>query len=912
YLLDAIRALSQVKENSGFRRTDFRNLGTEELGSIYESLLELHPHINSEVATFELEVASGHERKTTGSYYTPTSLINELLNSALEPVIDQSTKNSDNPEEAILNLKICDPACGSGHFLIAAAHRIAKRLAAIRTGEEEPAPEPYKTALRDVIGHCIYGVDINPMSVELCKVSLWLEALEPGKPLSFLDHHIKCGNSLLGTTPKLIENGIPDDAFKPITGDDKKVASQLRKKNKAERMGGQMTLGLDSAEKPEDRYRRIGYRVAEVDDLADTELFEIKSKEMKYSVIKKSEQFRQSKLLADAWCAAFVWRKTPGLIPPVTTDTIRKLEKDSNLIPIETREEVNRLADQYNFFHWHLEYPEVFYRDKEKNGFDVVLGNPPWEHTELKEKEYFASRNPEIANAPGAIRKKLIEQLKNTDLRLFEAFIEEKRNHDVSSHFVRTSELFPFCGRGRINTYAIFAELNRNLINGGGQVGCIVQSGIATDDTTKFFFQDLIENQSLVSLFDFENRKKIFPAIDSRIKFCLLTIAGTDIPVENAEFVFFALSTDDLKDTEKRFSLSKDDIELLNPNTKTCPIFRTRRDAEITKGIYRRVPVLINESDLENGNPWGITFKQGLFNMTSDSHLFRTHESLVSEGWTLEGNIFIKGNDKYMPLYEGKMIDIYDHRKADVVISSTAVNRKRQPKNLSSREKLQKDRFAQPHSWVPQRSVEEQLLGRSHMNWLMGWKDVTSPTNERTMIPCVIPITGVGHKIPLIMQENVTTPISATLYSCLIACLSSYIFDWCARQKVGGTSFTYFYLKQLPLLHPDVFQETCPWSDNKTVGDWISERVIELTYTSWDMKPFAEDCGFSGPPFTWEEERRFQLRCDLDAALFYLYGIKRDDVDYIMETFPIVRRKDEQKYGEYRTKRMILNRFISC
>lgn len=903
YLLDAIRALSQVKENSGFRRTDFRNLGTEELGSIYESLLELHPHINSEAATFELEVASGHERKTTGSYYTPTSLINELLNSALEPVIDQTIRNADNPEEAILNLKVCDPASGSGHFLIAAAHRIAKRLAAIRTGEEEPAPEPYKTALRDVIGHCIYGVDINPMSVELCKVSLWLEALEPGKPLNFLDHHIKCGNSLLGTTPELIDKGIPDDAFKPIIGDDKKIASQLRKKNKAERTGGQMTLGFDSVESSDDKYRQMGYRIAEVDDLIDTSLQNIKAKEIKYSVIKKSDEFKQSKLLADAWCAAFVWRKTPDLIPPVTTDTIRKLEKDSNLIPIETREEVNKLADQYNFFHWHLEYPEVFYRDKEKNGFDVVLGNPPWEHTELKEKEYFASRNPEIANSPGATRKKLINQLQYTDPALFQAFSNDKREHDVSSHFVRTSGKYPFCGRGRINTYAIFAELNRNLLNSTGRIGCIVPSGIATDDTTKFFFQDLVEKQSLISFYEFENEGFFKgPGAGHMVRFALVTMTrGTCEFVAETEYLFQGKVIEDLKDDLKLFALSREDIELINPNTKTCPIFRSKRDAEITKDIYRRVPVLINENDPGNGNPWGITFKQGLFNMTSDSHLFKTREQLESEGWTLNGNVFFKNSARYLPLYEGKMIHIYNHRYGDFaygksdkrshILPEVPIERVHDPYYV-----------VQPYKWVPKEEVLRCLDKFPNRQWFLGFRNVSdSRASSRTMISSVVPYSGIGNSMPLLFDN--TTPDQI---SCLYANLASYIFDYYARQKVSGLNLNFFFVKQFPILPPDTYSKQCLWALEQTLISWISERVLELVYTSWDIQPFAEDMGHSGPPFKWDEERRFQLRCELNAAFFHLYGIDRDDINYIMETFPIVKKIDEKEFGDYRTKKLIL------
>ena len=252
-LLAAVRALAYSQSGGSLRPVDYRNLGAEELGSVYESLLELHPRVDTAAHGFELDVAAGSERKTTGSYYTPTSLIQCLLDSALDPVVDAALEGAAGggaaaQEQALLELKICDPACGSGHFLIAAAHRLARRLAQVRTGDAEPSPDAQRSALRAVIGRCLYGVDLNPMAVELCKVSLWLEALEPGKPLSFLEHHILCGNSLLGTTPELIAAGLPDEAFDPLEGDDKKICQELKKRNKRER-AGQATFAF-GAERP--------------------------------------------------------------------------------------------------------------------------------------------------------------------------------------------------------------------------------------------------------------------------------------------------------------------------------------------------------------------------------------------------------------------------------------------------------------------------------------------------------------------------------------------------------------------------------------------------------------------------------------------------------------------------------------
>ena len=307
-LLAAIRHLAFTVDRNVLRPVNYRNIGSEELGSVYESLLEMHPEINLDAHTFALNVAAGSERKTTGSYYTPSSLVNCLLDSALDPVLDEACNKPD-AESALLALKICDPACGSGHFLIAAAHRLAKRLAAVRTGEEEPAPQSVQHALRDVVGRCIYGVDLNPMAVELCKINLWLEAIEPGRPLTFLDHHIQCGNSLLGATPALMKEGIPDDAFKPIKGDDRSYCTELKRLNRGERQDA--ATGQQSLFYPWERLGDLASAMVNLDDMPDDTPQAVRAKQERYENIVKSSGYLFGHLWADAWCAAFVWRKVP-------------------------------------------------------------------------------------------------------------------------------------------------------------------------------------------------------------------------------------------------------------------------------------------------------------------------------------------------------------------------------------------------------------------------------------------------------------------------------------------------------------------------------------------------------------------------------------------------------------------------
>jgi len=1190
HLLDAVRALSLVYDDAAkvYRSVDYKNLGPEELGSVYESLLELHPQINVPARRFALATAGGNERKTTGSYYTPTSLINALLDSALDPVLDEAVRPTKAPsiktltpnpspsgrgeqdavwraraseamgqiakdlrqrqtsaevimwealrdrrldglkfrrqhaiantayvadflcyearlvveidgeihesqrdedvirqrnieaegytvlrftnnqvysdlesvlteilttargnsplpegegpgvrvsttaEQRILNLKICDPACGSGHFLIAAANRMAKRLAEVRTGEEEPTPLAIQEAKRDIIGHCIYGVDINPMAVELCKVNLWMEALEPGKPLSFLDHRILVGNSLLGTTPRLLTEGIPDDAFTPIEGDDRSVVSALKKQNRQERKDretGQMNL-FDLMDTTAADASALAKQVRALDALPDDTLDGIRARERRYADLLDSPERRRQKLLADAWCSAFVWVKRKpssqtllpqgegltspprhegegdlggeGFVPPMTQRIYNLLEQDD---PFNGREaienEVARLAERYQFFHWYLAFPDVFNiaprtltlnpspsgRGTSKRGelplrpegeggrwdegrggfneqtgwnggFDCVLGNPPWEHTEIKEKEWFAERAPEIANAAGSKRKQLIDNLAKTDPDLYQAFVTDKRAADGFSHFVRTSQNYPLTGRGRINTYPLFSEKSRHIINGTGRVGMIVPSGIATDDTTKFFFQDLMQTRSLASLYDFENRDAIFPGVHRSYKFSLVTMRGNQTLTLNpspsgrgtstraglpprpegeggrgdegqgAEFVFFAHSVADLQDDWRRFKLSAEDIATLNPNTGTMATFRSQRDAEITKAIYQRVPVLIQEDPLQN--PWGITFKQGLFNMTSDSDKFRTREELEAAGFALVGNHFVdphspgpslpqgerganraasplsmrergfrgEGPTRYLPLYEAKMMHQFTHRWATYASPSPHLRGGDTAGGLSTRDMTPDElrdpsALVMPRYWVDEREVEERI-GSSP--YLVAFRDIARTTDARTAIMSVIPRLGVGHTAPVMMLNRrvgqyfpfVLSDAETKLKfdTGLIASFCSLVFDYVVRQKLGGTHLTYMYLKQLPVFPPKVFINT------PALLDFIVPRVLELTYTAWDLQPFAQDVGYDGPPFIWDEERRFLMRCELDALYFHLYGISRDDVDYIMETFPIVKRKD--------------------
>jgi hypothetical protein len=942
--LEAVRHLAFTRQGRVLRPVDYKNLGAEELGGVYESLLALTPQVSADGSRFTFAEFAGNERKTSGSYYTPDSLVQCLLDSALDPVVEEAIKDKTgtDAERAIFSLKICDPAVGSGHFLVGAAHRLAWHLARVRAlaqGESEASPLLYQHALRDVIGRCLYGVDVNPMAAELCRVSLWLEALEPGKPLSFLDHHIRVGNSLLGTTPDLIAAGLPDDAFNAIEGDDRKACAALKKRNRAERKG----LGPLFSEQESETQARLQQAAAALEQLPDDRPEEVRAKELAFRRHEETEEYRHKKQLADSWCAAFVIRRRftepsrESSLSGITQGHLNALV-GGRALPDELCAAADRASREYGLFHWHLVFPEVF----AEGGFDVVLGNPPWERIKIQEKEWFAGKRDDIAQAGNAAeRKRLIESLKSDDPALHAAFMEDQRKAEGESHFVRNSGRFPLCGRGDINTYSIFTETNRLILGPTGRIGCVIPSGIATDDTTKFFFQSLVTSHSLVSLYDFENVKNIFPGVGhGRFKFCLLTLSGSESSVAASDFVFFAHQVEDIGDVHRHFTLTARDIALINPNTFTCPIFGSKQDAEIGKHIYRRVPILVRDGPPEE-NPWGITFMR-MLDMATDSGLFQM-EALPD----------------HVPLYEAKMIQHFDHRYGDYADYPEGALTTILPD--VPKERLEDPGYEiTPRYWVDKREVLGRLHGKWEREWLLGWRDVTHATNDRTLIASVVPRTAVNHKFPLMFPSQ-----PSSLVAGLLANLNSFLLDHCARQKLGGLSLVYFILKQLPVLLPDSYEQQCGWVSARepavggpvqpmrgveavraeqartTIGevpstlmDWLLPRVLELVYTAWDLEPFARDCGWSGPPFRWDEERRFVLRCELDAAFFHLYlpaentgGWRlaegettedlarlqtsfltpRDAVAYIMDTFLLVKRKDEAKWGDYRTKRIILD-----
>ncbi|MGC4768891.1 Eco57I restriction-modification methylase domain-containing protein [Micromonospora sp. DT44] len=946
-LLAAVRFLCRVRDGGSgrWRPVDYRNMGAEELGSIYESLLESVPKHSAVDSTFELVDRAGNDRKKTGSYYTPSSLIETLLDSTLDPVIDDAQKRgeakasaagrpdaADSIVDELLSLTVCDPACGSGHFLVAAARRIAKRVASVRQRNPEPTVKAVQHALHEVIGRCLYGVDLNPMAVELAKVSLWLEALEPDRPLDFLDAHIKHGNGLIGATPALIRDGIPSKAFKPVEGDDPTWARLLEKRNETERQEHPVLFGLDQGMTLTnvtfaDALRRIH-------DAAAGNLSDVRERAADYHDWAASSEYVHAKHVADAWCAAFVWHKAQDQPPAITHEVFGVLRDPAGPgAPQGIYDEITRLREAYTFFHWHLEFPDIFVVPDESDsradldpitgwsgGFSCVLGNPPWDKVDFEDKKYFSVVDPSIAAIAGTARRARIAAWAAEFPESGERYRAARRRVKSTFHFAGDSGAFPLCARGltvkgvnSLQTDQLFTERFGAIVAPEGRFGGVIPTAIATGAGSQHLFSNLSSSGRVASLYDFENRKPVFVGVHSSYKFCLLSATGRGLTEPAARYAFFLEDPTDLDDADRVFALAPEEITLINPNTGTLPVFRSRRDADLTAAIYRRIPVLWSERG-RGSNLWRLSFKR-LFDMTDDSDLFRSREQLEAEGWELHGNVFVRGEERMLPLYEAKMVSYFNHRAADVVKSLTALNRQNQPRYLSVDDLRDPYRCGVSQNWVAEDGlISTQRNGADvsvpavrrrlkdmgwEREWLCGWCDVTASTNERTAIPALIPLVAVGHTFPLMFPD-----VSSGLVAVLVAAQSSLVFDFVSRQKTSGVHMALMTWKQLPVPEPKVLEPHAPF---------ILVRVLELVYTAYDMVPLARDLGDRGEPFCWDETRRTQIRAELDAYFFHLYGIKRDDVDYIMETFQTanggLKHNEIAKYGSYRTKDLMLAEF---
>ena len=955
-IANIIYDLSHIKGTQEDRRfVNYRDMSVQQLGSIYERLLEHEPVRDGDKIIIR---PNPYARKDSGSFFTPQELVDLIVERTLKPLAEERLKAFEDkaaqlkgdrrpkaqrkaellkldPAEAVLNLKVLDPAMGSGHFLVTAVDFLSdyvaelieyvpavaewldadyvsplvKRVAAIRKEILQRAKEAVwvmdESQLTDqaiirrmVLKRCIYGVDKNPLTVELAKVSLWLHSFTVGAPLSFLDHHLRYGDSLVGLRVK--------DATDELN-----------------QLGGLFaSSAIAGAEAAAEGMQRI-------EEMSDADVAEVReSAALFHGVEETTAELRR---LLDFLCG-FRWRiagmkqkERPKFEDPLVTtlghtvDAYKLLARGPEYVGdvppdsgdaawskfAELWHEARFIADREGFLHWEVAFPGVWHHWQStcpEGGFDAVIGNPPWDRIKLQEVEWFATRDPELALAPtAAARGKGIQRLRDQGASLAAEFDDAKKRAEKLGEMIRASGDYPLLSGGDINLYSLFVERAMSLIKPDGFVGLLTPSGIYADKTAARFFKSVSTSGRVGGLFDFENRRlgtdlpPFFPDVDSRFKFCALILGGEARRFDETKCAFFLHDTKAIHEEDRCFPLAPADFARVNPNTGTAPIFRTRRDADITRRIYERHPVLVDHSGGEERKAWPVKYAT-MFHMTNDSHLFRTVAQLKAEGfYPVEGNRWKKGDKLYLPLYQGRMIHQFDHRANSVRFNQESTHNPYLSEEVTEARHADPNFLPQTQYWVPAHNVEEKLP--QSRRYALGFRDIARPTDVRTVISSILPWAGYGNKVPLLVEGD----SMAVTY--LVANLNSVCLDFVARQKIHGTSMNWFIVEQLPVIAPTDYDR--PFGPT-IARDLVRDHVLRLTYTAHDMTSFARDLGYEGPPFVWDEEARRHLRARLDALYFHLYGLTKEDAEYVLETFLIVRREDEAVFGRYRTRDLIL------
>ena len=795
----ALYRLSWLSDKTGIVPVNWRAMETEELGSVYESLLELQPQIGDDgkrlIFASEAAEQKGNQRKTTGSYYTPDSLVQALLDTALDPVLDRVEAEEAEPGETLLRLSVIDPACGSGHFLLAAARRIATRLARIRA-EGTPAMSDFRHALRDVARCCLHGVDRNPMAVELTKVALWIETVDPGLPLGFFDAQIRCGDSLLGIFDlKALADGVPDAAYKPLTGDDKDVAKHYAQKNKREKAERAEIAKGFRFNKRQDLMREF----AELRALPETTVEEIEAKAARLRAL--TAEGGASWTLAracDLYVAAFLLPKRkgdpfagPDGLPRRGAETaptsgtiweyLRGVQPFGPLFGAAIE-----AAGTARAFHWPLEFPDVM----ASGGFDVVLGNPPWERVKLQEEEFFALKDQEIVTAKNAAaRKKLIAELEETNPRLFQEWQDALRTAATESHFMRESGRFFLGGVGDVNTYAVFTDIAWQLVRPSGRAGLIIPNGLVVGFTYREFLRQLLSQKCLVSFYGFENEDKIFKDVHNETKFGLLTIGGKNVNCDQPWFTAHIRQATEIADPKKRYALTIEEIRAINPNTLNLPAFRWSKDAEVTAAIHKAAPILIEkEGNVVVRNDWNVSLRT-MFHMANDSGSFVDHEDVAPLIKERRGALAVLEDGRELfPLYEGKMFWHFDHRYGTYEGQTEKQANKGVLPRVTDEQHTDRDYRIEPRYWIEAQLTDAMLSDVKQHRWFYVWRDVGP--SERTLVGTIIPKTAAGHKAPIMICD-----LPACERVSLAVVLSSLVSDYCARQK--SNAMTFFVVEKL-------------------------------------------------------------------------------------------------------------------
>jgi len=906
-LVRAIRAMTSIVVDGHREHVAFATIGVEELGSVYERLLDFTPRI----ATAPTEIEGGAVVPTgslyleqigdreLGSYYTRPELVDLTLERSLDRLLDERLAAVDtrtDKEAALLDIRAIDPACGSGGFLIAVIDRIAERLADVRLDGAQPTERQLAEARRDVLQNCIYGVDIDPFAVELCKVALWIHCAVSDVPLNFLDHRIQCGNSLVGWPLSDVPAEIPVEAYKTkgqTKGNKrtKDICASARSRNVAA-LAGQGELFSEPVPQPSVKLDYPALWLEEEKKPAD-----VAKKVQAYEEYRSSPLYRLWTSVADLWTSAFFWTDDFGDTAPVSPDYWELVQsaldaRDGYLRDAEIEDRLDnslvqggrRIATELNAFHWCLRFPEV----AERGGFDFVTGNPPWEQFENREREWFATRLPEISNVAGAARKRAIAALPDTHPAIAAEWKTYSELNERMTDYARSCERFTPTG-GKVNTYLLFSELSADNTRDEGYAAFIVKSGLGIDRGGQPIFQSLLNEYRLVGFLDFVNGGRgqtvIFEGVAEVERFAIL-IVGPPAEHRRPDFSMMNWSVDEAR-SRPAANLSIRDLNVLNPVTRSLPSFREPAEWEIALRLQALHPTLgfdasttPAEGELRTPNPWDVRYAM-LFYASDPDGIFLKREDLEAEGWRLGADMICRrGSQTALPLYEGQLMNRYNHRAKTYEGYPIEKKYGRKPGiPLTTLDQLSNpDYEIEPRYWMLATTAEERLAESIGDRSLLSFRDISRPTTDsRTARAALLPRRPATHSLP-------TMGVGANAFE-FLAVFNSTVFDFLVRGKMPGAHVALTWmLSQVAAPAPGL--------DSR-----IAANARKLSLTSHAI---ARE--FDVEPHPWDEEERHRLDVETDALVAHAYGVTEREYGVLLDTFEVLARKEIVEHGRYRFK----------
>jgi hypothetical protein len=889
--------LGWLRNDTGLVRINWRDMETEEFGSVYESLLELTPALVDGASGFyfingvgdersaDTNSVSGNQRKTTSSYYTKDSLVDFLLNSALDPIIDRTIAENPSNPDALLRLSIVDPACGSGHFILGAARRIARRLADLRNPGASSIKD-FRHALREVVSHCVYGVDQNELAVELCRVALWIEAVEPGKPLSFLDAKIRHGNSLIGVADlAMLAKGIPDAAYAAMDEDNKAVASHYRTLNRSQRDGksknkGQSTFEFAGAPK------EITDAARALEQMSENDVGEVRAKAAAFEALHATDGWVHLKTACDLFVAAFFMSKvgevprTPADEAIPTTDHVWLSLRGSG-VRGQVISSAIAASTGVNAFHWPLMFPEVFGR----GGFDAVIGNPPWDTMSPDVKEFFAPYDPQIRSLAPAEQKARVEELKSL-AGVREEWAAYVRSLYSNARFIKESGRFTLfaegnLGKGDFNVYRMFVELALKAVRPGGRAAQFVPENLYNGANAAAIRRHLFEQTSLIALVAFENSRQIWFDIHGATKFCMY------IAVPGAATVSFgaAFGVNTIKKLESLseglpFNIPVAVVREFSPDALAIAEIAHKADIEIARKIYSALPKFAEYRQADGSRPY----------------LAELHMGNERELYSVDGTV---------PVMEGRMVEAFDYRAKAY---STGRGRSAQWRSLMFGGD---DKKITPQ-WLIDVDGVANKIGDRWLKYRIAFCNVGGVTNQRYLMASFVPPRTIcGDSVPTILFD----PEDLGLMALWLGVANSLAIDYLARKK-GALHLTFTVMDSLPL--------PVSYDASSHLHRSIAVRALRLGAVGsemddlWTAAVRLLDIDPQTDGRIEEAEARTAVRSEIDVLVARdLFGLTKDEFRYLIdpadvvenaefETFGALKRAEQRLYAVFRTKDLIL------